>query len=331
MSQVHQTLATGPVAASTRWGALGGFSHRMISSPDGVLALVAGLPGCGKSAFLQTCPDAYIFNFDPTSTTIPGEPGGAAPQPRALMWPGISPSGHTIDDDGSPFVLTWDAVESKINTLIALAKAKAPRPKLVAFDSLTSMIALLKSWIPPNAGTLKMADGPRTLWKEIDGRAGWDYLYDRIIQIFQTLRAHGYGVYVIGHIVNSKIPLGDDRMVVIPELTVTDNFWKRLYPWFEIILICQASNEIVSVPDPNWRPDPRFPLAKPRIITSEKRRVRLTTGGNDYAGITKIRVPLTTVLLEPASEAWSVFSKAYQDAASRGTLEPSEIVPAPKS
>ncbi len=329
MSSVsHQTLAVGqPLHSSPRWGALGGFSDRMIASPEGVFAFIVGAPGSGKSALMQTCPDAFIFNLDPTSTTVPGEPGGPAPQPQALMWPGMSPEGFTLNDAGVPFVLAWSDVEAKCEILFRLFREKAPRPKIVCFDSLSRMIALLKEHLPANAASLNLAKENKSSWKELDGRARWDLLYDKIVDLCVKLPAHGYGVYVIGHLVNSVIQLGEAQNIIKPELTITDTFWKRLYPYFEIVLVAQAFQEAVSIPDPAWRPNPAFPREKPRTIAVTRRRVYLTTGGPELSGITKVRVPISTVLLEPASSAWSVFLAAYNEAASRGTLEAKEIVP----
>lgn len=327
MTQVHQTIVAAPTA-SKRWGVLGGFGQRMIASPEGVLGFIVGAPGSGKSAFFQTCPDAFIFNLDPSSTTIPGEPGAPAPQPQALMWPGISPEGRTLDDNGEPLLLTWTQVEQKVHVLKQIAARNEPRPKIVVFDSLSAMIALIKSWLPGKASDFKLSGDNKTTWKELDGRAAWDFLYDRIIDILQSLKAHGYGVHVVGHLVNAKVQLGEDRTAFVPELTITDGFWKRLYPWFEIVMIAQAVDEVVSMPDPRWKPDPKFPNAKPRTIPVQRRRVYLTTGGNEFAGITKVRVPLSTVLLEPASDAWNVFLSKYKEAADRGTFETREIVPA---
>ena len=333
MTQVHQTIVAAPPRASSRWGELGGFGGRMIASPEGVLGFVVGPPGSGKSALFQTCPDAFIFNLDPSSTTIPGEPGQEAPQPKALMWPGISPEGRTLADNGEPFVLSWSHVEQKVFVLKQMAQANKPRPKVVVFDSISAMISLIKAWLPGRAADFNIANENKTVWKELNGLAAWDFLYDRIIENFQTLRSHGYGVYVVGHVVNAKVQLGENQTSFIPELTITDNFWKRLYPWFEIVLVAQALDEIVSIPDPRWKPDPKFPNAKPRMLPLQKRRVYLTTGGNEFSGITKVRVPISTVLLEPASSAWDVFVTKYKEAAERGTLEAKEVAPppAPKS
>jgi hypothetical protein len=301
----------------------------MIASPEGVLGLIAGAPGSGKSALFQTCPEAFIFNLDPSSTTIPGEPGAEAPTPKALMWPGISTEGRTLNDQGLPFILSWSFVEEKVAILKGLAARNEPRPKVVVFDSLSAMIALIKSWLPGKAADFNLATNSKTVWKELDGRAAWDFLYDRIIDLLLSLRAHGYGVYVVGHIVNSKVQLGEDRMTIMPELTITDGFWKRLYPWFELVMIAQAFDEVVSIPDPRWKPDPKFPNAKARTVSVQRRRVYLTTGGNEFSGITKVRVPISTVLLEPASSAWDVFVAQYKAAADRGTLEAKEVAPPP--
>jgi hypothetical protein len=62
----------------------------MFASPVGVRGFIAGLPGSGKSSFFQTCPDAFIFNLDLSSTAIPII-DGKIPEPKAVSWPGIAP------------------------------------------------------------------------------------------------------------------------------------------------------------------------------------------------------------------------------------------------
>jgi len=304
-----QSVASGsnPTArSSTKYGELGGFGHRMIASPLGVRAFIVGLPGSGKSAFLQTCPDAYIFNLDLSSTTIPIIPGSPLPEPKALMWPGIAPEGYTLNDDGTPFVLDYGAVAAKVDLLCKMARENRPRPKVVGIDSLSALIGLLKTWMPLNAVKLGIAGENKDSWKQLDGRAAWDILYDIVLSIMTRLHSHGYGVYFIGHVVNAKIPLGEDRFVLKPELTITDGFWKRLYDKFELVLLCEKKEETVSVPDPRFAN---------RTIPSARTRTYLTTGGIELSGLTKTRVVLPAICLDPPSDAWAVYLDAYTKAA----------------
>ena len=303
-----QSLSSGanPIARpASRYGELGGFQSRMFASPVGVRGFIAGLPGSGKSSFFQTCPDAFIFNLDLSSTAIPII-DGKIPEPKAVSWPGISYEGHSLDDNGQPFVLTWPAVRAKIDLLCRLAKENKPRPRLVVVDSLTACVRLLREWMPGQAAALGIAGEAKDTWKQLDGRAAWDILYDLVVGIMERLSSHGYGFYFVGHVINAKIPLGEDRFVFKPELTITDGFWKRLYDKFELVLLCEKKQEPVMIPDPR---DPR------RKIAGTVTRTYLTTGGVELSGLTKTRVLLDAIPLEPADDAWNVFRTAYEKAA----------------
>lgn len=325
MSQVpasHQTLAVGTNPSfkpSSRYGALGGFSDRMTSSPSGIRGAIVGAPGSGKTAFIQTCPDGFILNCDLSTTTVPGTPGGPPAVPKALSWPGVNGEGKPIDDNGQPFILTWDRVQAKLTLLEQLAKSNSPRPKTIFIDHLGSCVRMLKEWIPLNADALNLKRGGAAHWKDLDGKAAWDCLYDILSSLLVRLHSYGYGVYYLMHVVNTKVQLGEDRTAFIPELSVTDNFWKRLYGNFDFIgVILREQVPVTSL-------DPRFDPGLKKYRTTMQDRTVLTMGTQLYTGITKTRVPTHTIVLDPADDAWAVFSKAYNEASARGTVEVREV------
>lgn len=284
-----------------RYANLGFTATKMVHPPERLFGLLCGLPGEGKSQFVQSHPDSWVCNMDCTSTL--GEP-------QATIWPGINPQGQTIDVDGSPLVLTWEAVMAKVELLCQLSKTNQPRPATVFFDSLGTWIPILKDFITRS--------NDKKDWREMDGRRSWDQLYDMVIDTCLTLRRYGYGVYVICHVVNAKIPLGDDRYIFKPELTITDGFYKRLYPLFE--LVAAVSSEWITeqreIPQPPIIRDGKSVTLKPKIVTEKRKKYIFSVDSEQLAGITKHRVKMESEFEIPEIGAWSVFVSKYTQQAS---------------
>ena len=193
---------------SNKYENLGFTAQKMVHPPGKCFGLLVGMPGAGKSHFMQSNPEAFIINTDGTSTTND--------TPQACMWPGVDENGYPIDVDRKQMVLSWDKILEKKDQLIELSKNNKPRPSTIVMDSLIPAIGLVKEYVTKKAG--------RENWKDLDGRRAWDDVYESLLRFGMDLRKFGYGFYFICHIVNAKIPLGDDKYIVRPELTITDSF-----------------------------------------------------------------------------------------------------------
>lgn len=312
-----QTLTSG-ATISSKYPDLGGATALTSIAPlTGIMWLCCGFPNSGKSALLQGCPDAFIFNLDESSTT--------AKVPRATIWPWMdSVSGRSVDASG-PIILTWALVRQKIELLKKLAKENRTRPRMVVFDSLSSAISLLKVWVVEHAINLNLTSTTPGGWKDLNGKAAWDLLYDILVDTMRDLHSHGYGVCYVGHVVNAKIPLGDDRYLIKPELTITDNFYKRLFPWFE--MVAAVSNRAVSeqeTTEQKVRVLGQEQVVKNTQTVTRNRRV-FVTDDTDLQGILKIRVAIPGVMVLP-EDGWPVVEEAYRKAAfvvtSPSTKEP---------
>lgn len=302
-----QTLERGsPLAA--RYGRLGGLTGKMDVYPGRTTAFIVGLPGEGKSAFLQSNPNAYIFNLDLSGTT--------SSTPKAALFPGVNLEGQPVSTSGS-VVLTYQTILEKIAILHEMAAKNEPRPQTVVFDSLASWINLVRAYITENSVALGISANPVTEWRHLNGMSAYDTLYDMIVNTILSLQRSGYGVYVVGHIVNARVPVGEDRHKTKPELTITDNFWKRLYPIFGLVLYVYADY---------------VPVERTRIIkqpvrgggtqdipireTVTERRFFASVTKQDYTGLTKSRPRLPDVIPLPSDDAWASFEKIYNDAMS---------------
>lgn len=300
---MSQTLAHG-TPIQNRWGALGGHTGSMVAPPEKITAFIFGLPGEGKSAFLQTHPDAFVFNLDTSSTTTPN--------PQATMFPGISgTTGQLLDDSNGAISFTYDHVRAKEDILFQLAASNSPRPSTIVYDSLSAWVALLIQWIPINAVKLGIASEPKSDWKQLHGPAAWDTLYSIITTTITKLKAAGYGVYVVGHVVNAKIPLEENRFVIKPELTITDGFWKRLYYLFELSALVFAEKASESYEDIQYSTLNGQKKEQRIKRTREVKRHYLTVAKLELEGLAKSRVKLPERIELPLDTGWSAFRNAY--------------------
>ncbi len=296
MPATQQKLGSGQTLAQ-RYDGLG-FSGQPMHYPlERLFGIISGPPDSGKSCLFQGCPDAFILNLDLSSTTNP--------QPAACIWPGITPGGEPMDVDGSRMELTWKALARKHEQLLKLAADDAPRPRTIVLDSLGSAISMARDHV--------VEAWNKKHWTEIDGRAGWEYVYDGIIRFGTSLRKAGYGFFFVAHVVNQVLPMGEDRYVERHNLTITPNFWSRFFPFLEFsaVIYPQWTTESHQV----RKPDVTTPDGKTipgRTVTEQIRTKRyvLTTTEEQYAGITKSRVPIESLSI-PLEGGWATLAATY--------------------
>lgn len=295
---MEQELAVGKTI-SQKYGNLGFHATPMVSPPGKLFGLLVGMPGVGKSCFIQSHPDAFIINTDLSSTTNK--------DPQACIWPGMDSEGRPcspVAGGSTPVVLNWKSVLEKKKQLIEMAEADQPRPQTIVVDSLGPALALVKQHVTEKMGKKE--------WKELDGRRAWDDVYEELVRFPAELRQHGYGFFYVCHIVNAKIPLGDDRYVIRPELTITDNFYKRLFPLFELVAAfeCEhgARTEMVQQTNKDGTPGPK----RPRSVKYKEHFI--TVNDESLAGITKCRVNLPDRIQLPETDSWSFFVEQYLSA-----------------
>lgn len=303
------TLASGNTL-QTRYGKLGGYTGHMIAPPERIKALIMGLPGSGKSAFLQSHPDAFIFNLDISSTVTPN--------PKATLWPGLdSTTGQPINEAGAPMVLTWNAIAEKIAVLKELAATNQPRPSTIVFDSLSAWVGILFTWIPQNAVPLYLRSpekGPTDNWRALEGKAAWTALYDIICNTINELAAAGYGVYVVAHVVHTRVPIGDDQFTTEVDFAGGPGLWKRIFPLFELSAVVTTST--------GTRETTRTEVAKnrdgstrelTRRVSESYKAFTLTYSLPQLSSISKSRVNIGEVPL-PEQDAWAHFAAVYNKA-----------------
>jgi len=269
----------------------------MIHPMGRLFGLICGQPSGGKSCFIQSHPEGFIFNLDCSSTTTPNV--------QATIWPGINSEGEPINPDGSQAILSWEAIADKIKLLIDLKMNNKPRPETIFFDSLGLLIRILRDYIT--------RINNKQDWKDMDGRRAWDTLYEMILDNCLLLRRYGYGVYLICHVVNAKVMLSEETSIIRPELTVTDTFYKRLYPCFEMVAAIQKEwvKERREIPQPDIMVKGKKVSLKPKVVTEEVPQHVFCVDSEALAGITKKRVALPGEIILPQIDGWKSVLSVY--------------------
>ena len=299
----EQTLSFGRTRQQ-KYEGLGGYIGHSIAPLDRVRAVIASMPKVGKSTLLQSCEDAFIFNIDQSSPVTP--------TPRAVMFPMVGEDGSCLLDTG-PGILTWDAIESKIEVLKKLALERKSRPKLVIFDSLSTLLNLVRPWIVRNAAKLGIAKGEVTDFKQLHGPAAYDALFETIVKSINDLYQAGYGVILTVHIVNAKIQLGEDAMTIIPELCASDGLWKRIYPLMEFVAVMHRK-DVVSTKEVETTVMIRgTPSTHKKTVTETAQKVFLSINEAYYKDVSGGRVQFPPIEV-PKADGWKTVSEAYEAA-----------------
>jgi hypothetical protein len=264
-----------------------------------MLGLVVGEAGCGKSFLLQSHPGAYILNLDETPAVC-----GTS---EAVMFPTPGPDGRSVDERGSPIVLDWASLEAKQKVLIELAKNNQPRPETVVIDTLGAAIRLLRPHIAKIYGRERFTD--------VDGRLGWERLFDTLIEFGTTLRRHGYGVYYIAHLSRKHVPLSENQNVEEYKILISDGLYARMFPMFDIVIPITAQWDIREITR-DQEANVGGKVVTRKVTSQEKVRRHYCSFDNPkLEGIAKVRTlsPLTTIEL-PRDSAWQAFCSAYETA-----------------
>jgi len=295
---MNHTLAVGKTQESKypNLGQVAGNSQYPLGKMFGLLV---GESGAGKSFVMQSNPDAYILNLDETPTVCPNS--------EAVMFPVAGPDGRPVDENNEPIVLTWEHIEEKRKSLCALATSNAPRPKTVVLDTIMQALRLLRPYVAKMYG--------RENFRDVDGRLGWERLFDTLIEFAISLRRHGYGVIFTCHLSRKHIPISDQQHVEEYRIMLSDGLYARLFPMFDVVIPVVAEwkveeKEVEKEVVINGK------KVKRKIKSTEKMRKHTAAFENEkLQGITKTRTlsPLTQVEL-PSVQAWKSLEDAFERA-----------------
>lgn len=297
------------------------------ADPGSVMGILLSPPGVGKTSLFATHPSCFHLNLDITS--IPHH------APTMQSWPTVNEAGRPTGSDGKPIVLTWDGVLERVGTLLQMAETNQPRPQTILIDSMAAAMRLLREHCITHANRLNLKSGPVNAWKDLDGRAAWDFVYEEIVNVTQRLKHAGYGVWWTLHLMPETITNDDGTAQRRMSLNITDNFWKRLHDMMEIVMfIDRTSVTIKETRD-------EHPMIRGKLDTSKVVKVpvaeydkpvyRLHFHKASLSGYIKTRAPLPpsieleslpltfeedgkTPALWTPGDGWGTFSEAYADA-----------------
>jgi len=303
----HQITST---PLTRRYGRLGASTGRQIAPLHSLRIFLFGVGGQGKTAFLQSNPNLLIINCD--------QSGSTSQDPVAAIWPPIdNQTGRAIMDldpaSGKPTRFDYAAIRKTIHLLKEMAVANEERPLVVAIDSLTQLVELIKDWVVQNARALNLVGEGATVteFSQLMGQAAWDRVYSQVVEILDELKQHGYGVVLVGHTANEKIAVGDNAFTYKPVLTMGKGLWTRLQPRLDMsAMIRMEEQDVIEEYDAvvNGKTIKKNRTAKKQIYTFDVQDIL-------FAGITKKRLAeMKTKIVLPPKGSWAVVEAEYKRA-----------------
>jgi len=291
MTTLSHTVVGGqlPSSAYGQWGKTGGsFSV----GPTRILAMIAGLPGSGKSHLVASCPEALLVNFDLSSSKRNIE---------AQIYPALSPSAQPIDQNGASINFNWELALALKDRLINATRNNEPRPHLLCLDSITAMIRMAKQHIGSN-------------WENLGT------VYDAVTNYILDLHHTGnYGVYVTAHFTKRLIRKEGDAPDASPferiSISHPDKLQDRLMPYLELLGVMFAEkHQSVQITDQTAVVNGVTRVIGKNSQIIQEARYYLSADPWEFPGIVKRRARLPERLVIPEVGGWATFEKAYNDA-----------------
>lgn len=250
MAENTQTLDAG-LSIQQQYGAFGmasgGEAGSSVSPLDKIMGMLMGFKSDGKTTLFLGCHGALILNFDGLSTPAP-QVEKTYPT-LAQIWPARNKMGVLVGANGQPLIPDWPAVADLGDQLIKAAKANKPRPRMVIFDSSTAALRLLKDYVVVAAAELALAKADKEVktFRNLEGRSGYDVMYDLLVGLSLELNAHGYGVWWNVHLSKRHIQLPAGGEQEVTELSTTESLLKRISPFFEMIVKVRSGKQTRTV------------------------------------------------------------------------------------
>lgn len=297
MSQ-HQTVAAG-VPPAGRWKSLGFGTVPIAFELDNVFGMVVGEQNSGKSYLFQSNPEAFIINADDSPVVNP--------HGQACIWPSRNNEGRIIDLDGSPLVLTWEAIERKKQQLIEMANRNEDRPKCVVLDTLFPVLRLIRNHVIKQFG--------KTQWEDLHGPAAYERMYSTLIEFALTLRQHGYGVWFVAHISKRWHNLNENSSIQEFALTMSEGLKDRLSKTVELIAPMSSWMETETYSEPQVVKVGQKEITRQVTKTRNVIKRQLAFDDPNYAHLIRTRTlrPMSNVSLNEGNP-WEAFSRAFAEA-----------------
>lgn len=253
-----------------------------------------GFPGSGKSSLLQSASHGFIFNLDLSVAVHPDFASGRG----AELWPYIDERGIAIDGAGKTVTLNYELVQSIVDALGRIPPTDPTRPRFIAFDTLDSLIILVKDWVAKHYQKEDFEEA---------GMAGWRKLSDEIYALYTKVRRLGFGCFFTAHLNTEKVSTGGENAAVALRLafrSVTPSINQKLIPQMDHIFLVEAATTTKTT---TVNGKAVAAKATTYILNSEKPHRLL-------ADTLKCKAPIPPRLELPELDTFAVIEQAYADA-----------------
>jgi hypothetical protein len=177
----------------------------------------------------------------------------------------------------------------------------------VVIDTLGAAIRMLRPHIAKIYGRERFTD--------VDGRLGWERLFDTLIEFGVSLRRQGYGVYYIAHLSRKHVPLSENQHVEEYKILISDGLYARMFPMFDIVIPITANWDIRELTRDQTVVIGGKTVTRQQTSQEKVRRHFAAFDNPKLEGIAKVRTlsPLNTVELS-RENAWGSFCAAFESA-----------------
>lgn len=290
------------------WGKLGGSRRTFALDLSSFAGLIFGKPNVGKTYLITTCEEGFHMNLDLSSITNPNA--------KCVSWPEIDPATGTPLHEGKPRKLDAEWILETATELIRMAQADEPRPRVIFLDTLPTLQRYFQSYVTRNAKALNLwssNDPPPTSFKQLFAKSAYAVVYDMIIDLVDSLKAAGYGVFLIAHATQTKVPIGENATIEEWSFTMGPGMWARLHPILELSIamdrVVRQEHEKINEP----LKTAKGVINRVRTVTRDVIYYTLDARPESpFPGMVKSRVPYAMVV--SSADGWREFSEGYKQA-----------------
>lgn len=309
-----QELAAGETLDMKYPPDLGYGGIHMIPHPRQNFTLVSGASGSGKSAFAQSCPNAYIYNYDGSGTVTHGKP-------KAVIWPGRNSQGQLVEPDpsnpcndpdkGVLVELSWELACRKRDRLVELKRSGQSPFDVVVIDTVDFAYPLLQKWMAEDS------KGPDAEFDDLYGISAWPRSYELMWQFIKSHRDAGYGVIAVVHLIDKFIPVGENKKELLENIPkIPDNLWNLLVGRCDMNLEIYSEDfkRMSQVPKIDPRTGQPMKNAKGQAITTTRpeegtRHVLRVKRARAKSAKKRLNIPNEIEL--PHRNTWSAYEEEY--------------------
>lgn len=303
---------------------LGAYQNiRMATDPATTLMVIAGRAGRGKSSLFHSCPHAYVFNCDISSTPR---------KPKAMVWPGVrsdktpverNPSAPNDPEKGNPIQLAWPLMLEKRAVLLEMAAKDIPnRPKLCVMDTTDAAASLCEQWMVDEFNREHPTNIKESFY-DIGTGGQYPKLYEHVWEFGAGLNKAGYGFVWIFHLrdkqITERVGNQSSTRLLTDQPQTWPNLWNLLLGNVELVGVLDQERRSQMVQVPVRGPDGKQKVLngksqfRPEQRSEQVCMLRVTPSAT--SDFVKTRwAGLDQDILLPKSDPWAAFESTIRAA-----------------